>query len=243
MMVRRRYRRSTSGSAALACASVLLFVLSAFALQSMIANFSDYLLLGYQRVYAVCFLLSDAARDPTESLFDYNAFFSGVSALADYVKGPQLLAPYSLLNLLADTLFLKLAACIILLSAATVLMAPTIRNPRVALAAITVAIVAMYFAHSFWNLASILSLETRIVQLICVNVDFQLTRLYGSDWGIFLRLLHGINLSPRDLFNPSIFSVFYYGFAESHRSWLLEVGVTCTVASAIVALTAAKVTK
>lgn len=242
-MGRRRYRRSSGGSAALAFASVLLFILSAFVLQSMTSNLGDYSLLGYQRVYTVYSLLSNATRNPTESLFDYNAFFSGVRALADYVNGFQLLAPYLLLDFLADMLFLKFAVCILLLSAATVVMALAIRDPRMALAAITVAVVAVYFAYSFWNLASILSLETRIVQLICVNVDSQLTELYGSDWGFFLRLLHGINLSPRDLFNPSIFSVFYYSFAESYRLWVLEVGAACMTASALAALTAAKAAK
>ncbi len=239
-MGKRRYRRRSSGSALTACTSILLFIISAFALQSMTANLGDYSLLAYQRVYNVYYSLSNATRDPTESAFAFFAFFDGVRALANYINGAQLFAPYVILDFIGNTLFIKLAACILLLAAATVIMALAIRNPCMALVAITAALAAAYFAYSIWNIASILSLETRIVQLICVNVDSQLTRLYGTEWGFFLRTIYGINLSPRDLFNPSIFSMFYYDFVESYRTWILEVGVACTAASAIVASVAAK---
>ncbi|MBS7248238.1 MAG: hypothetical protein QXN15_05775 [Candidatus Jordarchaeales archaeon] len=239
-MSRRRYRRQGGGSAAIACASILFFIISAFVFQSMIANLSDYSLLAYQRVYTVYCSLSNATRDPTESLSDFSAFFNGVRALASYVNGAQLSAPYLILDFFGSTLFPRLMACLLLLSAAIVLMTLALRNPYMALAAVTVALVAIYFAYSIWNIASILSLETRIVQLICFNVDSQLTKLYGPDWSFFLRNIHGISLSPRDLFNPSVFSMFYLSFAESYRAWILEIGAACMAASALIALAAAK---
>ncbi|MEM4949137.1 MAG: hypothetical protein QW392_07945 [Candidatus Jordarchaeales archaeon] len=159
----------------------------------MVVSLDGYSLLAYQRVHSVYYFLSNATRDPMESYSDFLAFFSGVRALASYVNGVQLCAPCAILDFVVNSLFFKFAACILLLSAAVVVATAASRNPYIALASLIVLVVTVYLSVSVWNIASILSLETRIVQLLCVNVDYQLTNIYGSEWGFFLKNIHGID--------------------------------------------------
>lgn len=218
----------------------LLFALTVLLFHSMSSGFNAFFQLGFQRLLAVHSLLVNATVNPAESFQSYIKFINGVEAVAMYVKSVQLLAPYLILNLLDEVLFFKLFGCLISLSIGVTLLAVGSKHPHAAIAAILAALVSAYFALLLWNIASLLSLETRMAQLVSVNVDAQLTSMYGSNWSLFLKAINGIDLAPRDLVNPSLFSMLYYVLVESRCRWILEVGLAFTASLSLAALIARK---